>query len=197
VPIGAGLGGGSADAAATLRLLCRLWDVAPPESDLAEVAASLGSDVPFFLVGGEADVAGRGERLSPLPDAPARELLLLVPPFAIGTAEAYAAFDRLGGAGALPGRLEIASGGRFLGPNDLERAAVALRPEMRAYLDSARAAAAESAMTGSGSAIVLAGAAPGAREELARRHPEARVLACRTIGRETYRRFVDGAPPRA
>src|SRR5512144_3089805 len=63
VPAGAGLGGGSADAAVTLLLLSRLWSSRLRREELSEVAARLGSDIPFFLHGGEADVAGRGERV--------------------------------------------------------------------------------------------------------------------------------------
>ncbi len=193
IPIGAGLGGGSTDAAATLRLLCRFWRLTPSEPELSALAATLGSDVPFFLAGGEADVSGRGDRVAARADAAERNLLLLIPPFSISTAEVYSVFDRLAAASAPPDRLEIESSGRFLGPNDLERAAVAVRPEMAAYLESGRRLAAECAVTGSGSAIVLAGAGSGVREELSIRHPEARVLACRTIGREEYRRRVTGA----
>src|SRR5438552_6779603 len=85
IPVGAGLGGGSADAAVTLLLLSRLWDSPLSAAGLSDVAASVGSDVPFFLQGGEADVTGRGERVTPREDGPARELLLLVPPFSIAT----------------------------------------------------------------------------------------------------------------
>ncbi|HEY7575537.1 MAG TPA: hypothetical protein VIB08_10265, partial [Thermoanaerobaculia bacterium] len=78
------------------------------------------------------------------------------------------------------------------GPNDLEPAVLAVRPEMAAYLDSGRRLAGECAITGSGSAIVLAGLREEARTEIARRHPEARLIACRTIGRQEHRRRVDG-----
>ncbi len=69
IPAGAGLGGGSSDAAAVLRGLYELWDVEISFSEFAELAAGLGSDVPFFLDGGTQAVAGRGEELTPLPDA--------------------------------------------------------------------------------------------------------------------------------
>jgi 4-diphosphocytidyl-2-C-methyl-D-erythritol kinase len=192
IPAGAGLGGGSSDAAAALRLLLRLWGAAISEEKLSETAATLGSDVPFFLVGGDADVSGRGEVVSGRADGPSVQLLLLVPPFAISTAEVYGAFDRVGRPSAPPERLEIESSGRFLGPNDLESAVLSVRPEMAAYLDSGRRLAEECEVTGSGSAIVLAGPREGARAEIERRHPEARLIACRTIARQEYRRRVDG-----
>ena len=63
IPAGAGLGGGSSDAAVTLLALSKLWKPSLPRAELSVIGASLGSDVPFFLFGGEADVEGRGERV--------------------------------------------------------------------------------------------------------------------------------------
>jgi 4-diphosphocytidyl-2-C-methyl-D-erythritol kinase len=200
IPVGAGLGGGSSDAAATLRLLCRLWGRTVPEAQLRALAAELGSDVAFFLAGGEADVAGRGERVAPQEDAPPRDLTLLVPPFSISTAAAYAAFDRLGKASPPPERLEIEASGRFLGPNDLESAAAVVAPELQTYLEHARQIAAECAVTGSGSAIVLVGAPAERVSEILRRHPGAHALGARTIGREEFLRrtaAADDPAPRA
>jgi 4-diphosphocytidyl-2-C-methyl-D-erythritol kinase len=195
IPTGAGLGGGSADAAAALLLLSALWGVQIPVTDRHELAAGLGSDVPFFLQGGEADVGGRGELVEPRADEPARELLLLVPPFMISTRDVYAAHRA---AGPPPPRMEIEQSGRFLGPNDLEPAVLAVRPEMAAYLRSAREAASEAGITGSGAAIVLVGADPEAPARIARRHPETALLACRTLTREEYRTRISpttgGAP---
>ena len=79
VPVAAGLGGGSSDAAAVLRGLNELWELGLEQEALADVAARLGSDVPFFLRGGTALAEGRGERITPLPDAPPQELLIAVP----------------------------------------------------------------------------------------------------------------------
>ena len=190
IPVGAGLGGGSSDAARTLVLLSRLWDSELAEGDLRSVAASIGSDVPFFLVGGEANVAARGEIVTPLPDSPAVELLLLLPPFPMSTAEVYAARDRLAPELAdapLANSLSIETSGRFFGPNDLAFAVLQTRLEMSVLVDSARSLSAEAAVTGSGSAIVLTGAKPDAAERLRALHPEARVLACRTLSRGEYR----------
>ena len=77
IPVGAGLGGGSADAAATLVALAQLWGLDAGRSDLEEVAAGLGSDVPFFLTGGAMLARGRGERLTPLPPGPSLWLALV------------------------------------------------------------------------------------------------------------------------
>jgi len=197
VPIGAGLGGGSADAAVTLRLLCRFWGAEPPEATLAEIAASLGSDVPFFLVGGEADVGGRGERVEPRDDRASEDLVLLVPPYSISTAEVYAAFDRLGGTVPLSGRLEIESSGRFFGPNDLERAIVAMRPEMGSLLERGRRIADECAVTGSGSTLVLRGAEKGGIDACLAANPGLRAMACRTVGRAEYRSLTGAREARS
>jgi 4-diphosphocytidyl-2-C-methyl-D-erythritol kinase len=198
IPAGAGLGGGSADAAATLLLLSRLWKAPLPEESLTRVAARLGSDVPFFLFGGEADVSGRGERVSPREDSPARELLLLVPPFPIATADVYAAYSRrTGGAARLPERLEVDTTRNFLGPNDLASAVLEIQEQMADYLRSARQVASEVGITGSGSAIVLCEVSPGGERDLSRIHPGASLYRVRTLGREDYRRRTTqgGGPP--
>jgi 4-diphosphocytidyl-2-C-methyl-D-erythritol kinase len=83
IPVAAGLGGGSSDAAAALRGLDRLWSLALPHERLVELAAEVGSDAPFFLRGGTALAEGRGERITPLPDAPRTEILVVVPPLSI------------------------------------------------------------------------------------------------------------------
>ncbi|MFH1005872.1 MAG: 4-(cytidine 5'-diphospho)-2-C-methyl-D-erythritol kinase [Candidatus Latescibacterota bacterium] len=89
IPIGAGLGGGSSDAAATLRGLCRLWDVRLHPDELLEIAASIGSDVPFFLRSGTAIASGRGEILEYV-SAPEHVIYVLVyPGFPILTGWAY------------------------------------------------------------------------------------------------------------
>jgi 4-diphosphocytidyl-2-C-methyl-D-erythritol kinase len=90
VPPAAGLGGGSSDAAATLRLLSRLWHLRLARSELAGIAAQLGSDVPFFLRGGTALATGRGEKLTPLPPIRRVYFVVLVPSFGVPTREAYA-----------------------------------------------------------------------------------------------------------
>ena len=79
IPVASGLGGGSADAAATLVGLNRLWGLDLSGEDLAMVAARLGSDVPFLLTGGTALGTGRGDEITPLPQLPTLEMLLVVP----------------------------------------------------------------------------------------------------------------------
>jgi 4-diphosphocytidyl-2-C-methyl-D-erythritol kinase len=89
IPQGAGLGGGSSNAASTLLGLSRFWRVRPAQADLTALSASLGSDVPFFLHGGTAIGVGRGEEIYPLPDIPGTHLLVIYPGIHVSTAEAY------------------------------------------------------------------------------------------------------------
>jgi 4-diphosphocytidyl-2-C-methyl-D-erythritol kinase len=79
IPVASGLGGASADAAAALVGLARLWDIEISHGQMSALAASLGSDVPFFLNGGTALIRGRGEVVESLPDAPSFWLVLVVP----------------------------------------------------------------------------------------------------------------------
>ena len=89
IPVGAGLGGGSSDAAAVLRALAHLLRPRPDRPLLLSLAAELGSDVPFFLVGGRAVGVGRGAEVYPLPDERARWIVVVAPSTPVSTAEAY------------------------------------------------------------------------------------------------------------
>ena len=93
IPMQAGLGGGSADAAAALRALRRLYAPALPDSELETMAADLGSDVPFCVRGGTALAAGRGEKLSPLPPLPLCWAVLVKPHEAYSTGAMYRRID--------------------------------------------------------------------------------------------------------
>ena len=90
IPVAAGLGGGSSDAAATLWGLNHLWRLGWGRERLAGLAAELGADVPFFLGGGRILATGRGEQLKPLPASPAMSLVLVKPRFPLSTREVYA-----------------------------------------------------------------------------------------------------------
>ena len=139
IPAGAGLGGGSADAAAVLR-----WAGC---DDLA-LAASLGADVPFCLVGGRARVRGIGDEIDPLPFE-AGVYTLLVPPFGVSTVEVYRAWDRLGGPAGQ-------------GRNDLEPAALAVEPRLAEWRDRLGDATGHvPTLAGSGSTWFVEGAFPG------------------------------------
>ncbi len=157
IPIAAGLGGGSSDAAATLIALNELWQLGLERDTLLSLGARLGSDVPFFIAGGTAFVEGRGEIINPLPDLPRVNIVLVKPDFALLAGEVYAAggFALTGNRGSarllarelagLPKTL-VASKSETVGSegnlarnlnieeflvNDLESGAFALRPELK------------------------------------------------------------------
>lgn len=160
IPLQAGLGGGSGDAAATLVGLARLWRVPLRPTQLVDVAAVLGADVPFFLTGGTALGLGRGEEIYPLADMPRHWVVLLVPGFGVSTIDAYGWWDSDHAQGRDPVRREP----QYVpGPwpsraaqmvNDLEVPIARHHPEidqMKAAL--MRAGALAAAMTGSGSTV--------------------------------------------
>jgi 4-diphosphocytidyl-2-C-methyl-D-erythritol kinase len=136
IPVGAGLGGGSADAAAVLR-----W----AECTDLSVALSLGADVPFCLRGGRARVQGVGELVEPLPFEP-RVFTLLTPPVVISTPAVYAKWDELGGPTGESG-------------NDLEPAALAVEPRLAIWRDQlGNATGRTPRLAGSGSTWFVDGA---------------------------------------
>jgi 4-diphosphocytidyl-2-C-methyl-D-erythritol kinase len=94
IPAQAGLGGGSSNAAVTLMGLNELWRCGLSLSELAAIATTIGSDVPFFLTAGTAKGEGTGTRLSSLPDVPKRHLLIVSPRAKVATNEAYATLNR-------------------------------------------------------------------------------------------------------
>ncbi len=169
IPTGAGLGGGSSDAGAALRALVELLDGMLSPALAHEIAASLGSDVPFFLVGGTAAAIGRGTELQPLRDLPRQSVVLLLPPVEVSTAWAYGAlaerrrslteFDRTNTMGAstwdsgfpAPGAME--SPGSWM-RNDFEAPVLDHFPLVAECRQLVRAQGATHAMmSGSGSAV--------------------------------------------
>lgn len=152
IPVGAGLGGGSADAAAVLR-----W---AGNADL-ELAATLGADVPFCLVGGRARVRGIGERVDPLSfdEVEGQVFTLLTPPVHVSTVEVYRRWDRMGGP----------TGGNA---NDLEPAAIAAYPELCRWRDRLGEATGETPMlAGSGGTWFVAGDFPDSGRVVRVCHP--------------------------
>ncbi len=89
IPVGAGLAGGSANAAAVLQGINKLCDLQLSNEELLELGLQLGSDVPFCLLGGTALARGRGEILTPMPTGPRLEMVLVKPPFQLSTAEVF------------------------------------------------------------------------------------------------------------
>jgi len=99
LPVQGGLGGASANAVATLLGLERVLKKALPAADRLRIAAEVGSDLPLFLVGGTVLGVGRGEQVYPLPDSPAMACVVVTPEVGVSTPKAFAAWDRLCGAG--------------------------------------------------------------------------------------------------
>jgi 4-diphosphocytidyl-2-C-methyl-D-erythritol kinase len=202
IPVAAGLAGGSADAAATLVACNELWGAGLSQAELREVAASVGSDVPFALLGGTAIGQGRGEQLTAALAAGTYHWVLAFASGGLSTPEVYAACDRLRAARAAADRRGAASGAggtgtvggagsagsaqqprlstelmgalrsgdpAAVGPllsNDLQPAAVSLRPDLRRALNAGREHGALGAIvSGSGpTCAFLAGDARRARE---------------------------------
>lgn len=201
IPMGAGLGGGSSDAAAVLLALPALAGKHAPLETLLELGARLGSDVPFLLLGGTAIAVGRGTELYPLPDQPLRRLLLVVPPLQVSTPEAYRALGR---------RLTPGSGSRNINSfqalvwrlaggvpdraweepleNDFEAVVFDQYPQLKSLkLRLRRLGAGPAGLTGSGAALFgffgsqqKAAAAAGAFEKQA-------AFAVSTVSRARYR----------
>jgi 4-diphosphocytidyl-2-C-methyl-D-erythritol kinase len=156
LPVASGIGGGSADAAATLRGLRNLWELDISESELLSVAAELGSDIPVCVASRPAWMAGRGEVLSPAPVIPDLWLLLVNPRVAVPTGPVFAGLESRHGTDLgypksfekLPGLLD------FLNTtgNDLEPSACKIAPMIRTVLDRLSAAPGVllSRMSGSG-----------------------------------------------
>ena len=194
IPARAGLGGGSADAAVTLLALTRLWRLELDLVDLARVASRLGADVPFFLAGGTALGAGRGDDVSPLAEPPPTSVVVITPPFGVSTPDAYRWFD-------LDGRPRPTRVVRRAIPdwpawaaelrNDLEAPVVRRHPAIGRMVRALTAlGAGHAAMSGSGSAVfgvfLDAEVAAGAHAALVKRG--VRALHTTTLSRSVVAR---------
>ena len=192
IPVRAGLGGGSSDAAAALLATNRLAGDAIPRHELLQLAARLGSDVPFFLSGAPLALAwNRGERMLRLPPLPAAPLLLLTPNVSIATSQAYewidAARQSAGRRGAVALDLEALSGwgdvARMAG-NDFESPVFGRYPEIRAAFEAmVRTRPLLCRMSGSGSTLFALYRSERDREDaaamLGRKHGT--VMAAETV----------------
>ena len=213
IPLQAGLGGGSSDAAAAIRGLAALWHVELAPARLRAIAQTLGADVPFFLEGGAALGLDRGDLLFPLADAPTAWVTLVIPTFGVSTREAYSWWDSTPGPRVQTGRarpVRATSAGargapterRQAGPevisglpadelrNDLEPAVTARHPEIAEFVRALRRCGARhAAMSGSGSATFGVFDSRIAAEKTASvvTGRGYRVLITRTLGRAAYR----------
>jgi 4-diphosphocytidyl-2-C-methyl-D-erythritol kinase len=186
IPIAAGLGGGSSDAAAALRAFARIWQV--DRACLPDLAVSLGADVPYFLEGGTALGLERGDLLFPLVDYPPAFVTLVLPAFEVKTRDAYAWFDddrSLEATAARAPRAELR--------NDLQASVARRHPDISRIVGLLRrAGASHAAMTGSGSAVfgLFDRRSAAARTAEVVRSQNLRSIVTHTIDRTEYCRLA-------
>ncbi len=198
IPVGGGLGGGSSDAAVALLGLARLWKIKTDESELTELGARLGADVPFFLMGGTAFGAGTGTILTSLEDIPRQHLLVVAPGVRVSTVEAYKALNapaltKVEPAVMLPiSRMERQFSDSLHDAlhNDFEAVIFSLHPEIeRARNALLNCGARRALMSGSGSSVFgifdSEEAVERARTSLAV-EADWQVFACATLARAEY-----------
>ena len=198
IPAKGGLGGGSSNAAVTLLALNQLWKRELQDTDLLRIAATLGADVPFFLMGGSAEGRGTGTDLSPVANFEQKQLIIITPNATVSTADAYASLNR----GSLTtsesasilsssfARPVTGDSGQWSLHNDFEVAIFEIEPEIRrakmALLD---AGARGALLAGSGSSVFGIFDDEAARDRaLVKLRGESgwRVFSCCTLSRAEY-----------
>jgi 4-diphosphocytidyl-2-C-methyl-D-erythritol kinase len=186
IPLQAGLGGGSSDAAAALRALGRRWRVT--DARVRAVGVEVGADVPFFFEGGTALGLERGDLLFPLIDEPPAWVVLVLPGFGVSTKDAFGWFDSSGVA-ADPRVLRRADTRAGACMNDLEAPVVARHPDIGRIISALRRqGASQAALSGSGSAVfgLFTGRAAALVAARALERRSRRVLVTRTLNRPKY-----------
>jgi 4-diphosphocytidyl-2-C-methyl-D-erythritol kinase len=196
IPIQAGLGGGSTNAAAALMALRRLWKLRVTDAEMVSMAVRLGSDVPYFLIGGTALGLGRGEEVYPLEDLPRFPVVLTCPPFGVSTKNAYGWLDedrakrgREGFSQKLPETPCRPLFPHLILANDLEGAVIARHPLIGAVKQRLNESGAiMAAMSGSGSTVFGVFASNAAATIAAKRLQKdgVRVLRTRLLQRRRY-----------
>ncbi len=198
IPIQAGLGGGSSNAAAALRAFAALWRLPVSLRELRGIAAGLGADVPFFLEGGTCLGLERGDLLFPLVDEPRSWVVLVLPRFRVSTKEAFAWWDEM----TQSSSRTTAVGGM----NDLEAPVAVHHPEIGAVLRRLRQhGARQTSMSGSGSAVFglfdsrTAAERAGAvcRRAIGSPDDAARVIVTSTVNRTRYQVLAAPHLPRS
>ena len=202
IPAGGGLGGGSSDAAAALLGYLQLTGKKLPTARLIEIAASLGADVPVFLLGGRALGVNRGDEIYPLADIPKRSILVVSPrDIHISTPRAFGWVDA-------PALTKAASNPKLWGfcalcwsvqgsglSNDFERPVFQRHPRLRQIRrDLLRRGALEASLAGSGSAVFGVFPSPALARRAAVGFPSDQTFVCETISRDRYLRAVGHAP---
>lgn len=179
IPSGGGLGGGSSNAAATLTTLAKMFGIDQP---LEPLALQLGSDVPFFLVGGTAYATGRGEVITPLPDAPELPLLLILPRQRVSTAEAFRALTHFSPALGIDAYRPLPFSTEAF-TNDFEAPVFGRFPQLRTWKEKLYSAGATwAAMSGSGSTIVGAFSDVSSRDAARSAFPDVRTETAEVLG---------------
>ena len=165
IPARAGLGGGSADCAAALLALNKLWNLRLPIKTLTQLGLRLGADVPFCLQNGLCRAQGVGEILTPMLDVPSIPLVMLTPGGGLSTPAVFRAWDVCGRPSTdvdIPALAQALAEGdlaraQLLSHNDLEAPAIQLMPEIRSWMERLRALGAPCVrMSGSGSTVFAA-----------------------------------------
>jgi 4-diphosphocytidyl-2-C-methyl-D-erythritol kinase len=200
IPAGRGLGGGSSDAAAALLGTLRLADRKMPAERLIEIAASLGADVPFFLLGGRALGVNKGDEIYPLQDSPKKHLLVVSPKeIHVPTPDAYHWLEakplRLTKSAANPKLFEFCalcwSGQGNDLSNDFERPVFRRHPRLgRIKRELLQRGAAEASLAGSGSAVFGVFPSPAMARRAAVGFPHDQTFVCETISRDRYARLM-------
>ena len=181
IPMQAGLGGGSSDAAAALRALAQRWRVG--EAKVRAAAVDLGADVPYFLEGGAVLGLERGDLLFRLAEPPPRWVVLVLPGFSVSTRDAFAWFDRW------PAAPKLSAFDERRQVNDLQAPVAARHPDIARIISALRRlGASHAAMSGSGSAVFGLFSARESAIEAARRLKSAsrRTLVTRTLNHQRY-----------
>jgi 4-diphosphocytidyl-2-C-methyl-D-erythritol kinase len=202
IPAGAGLGGGSSDAAAAMVGYLRLTAKRIPSEKLIEIAAGLGADVPFFLLGGRALGVNKGDEIYPLDDIPEHTVLVVSPlDLHVPTPDAYRWLraSRLTKSAATPKLFRFCAlswSARVSGlSNDFEGPVFRRYPRLgRIKRELLRSGATEALLAGSGSAVIGFFPSPAKARRAAVGFPQDQTFVCETISRERYLRLVQGAP---
>jgi 4-diphosphocytidyl-2-C-methyl-D-erythritol kinase len=210
IPVGAGLGGGSSNAATVLAMLNRMWRLGLAPDPLARLAAGIGSDVPLFLASPVCLLTGRGERVAPLPAGPGGWAVLVLPNILLSTPHVYRAWRPAAAGSGIPvtdggiearrmaerwSRLDSLEAATALCVNDLTLAARSVNSEFDRFVARMEGAAGRSIhMTGSGSALFSLFDERGAADAFARRMRDAGAPRTEVIPFAPPAALSDGPP---
>jgi 4-diphosphocytidyl-2-C-methyl-D-erythritol kinase len=198
IPVQAGLGGGSSDAAAAMAAFAQLWNVRLSDARRTKIATMLGADVPFFLHGGTAFGVGRGDRLQLMTDVPGRWVVLVLPDFGVSTKDAYSWWDAEHASDdeefPPPSAWRVPVGFRRRGDvqNDLQPLVAARHPDIAVIARGlVEQGAYHAAMSGSGSAVFGLFDSRQSADLAARRLKASRrrILITRTLARSRFEKL--------